>query len=80
MMIHSVNPSTGKLIKEYHPHTNEDVLSIIDKVSTEYTKWKTLTLKERSNVIVDIADALGNNIEEHAKMISPCKNTSELCY
>ena len=69
-MIHSINPSTGKLIKEYHPHTNEDILSIIDKVSTEYTKWKTLSFKERSKVIVDIADALGNNIEEHAKMIS----------
>ena len=69
-MIHSINPSTGKLIKEYQSYSDDDVLSIINQVSKEYTKWKDTSFSQRSEVLLDIANALDGNIEEHAKMIS----------
>ena len=69
-MIQSINPSNGKLIKEYQSYSNEKVLSVIEQVSDEYSTWKETLFKERSKVLNDIANALSNNIEEHARMIS----------
>ena len=69
-MIKSINPSTGNLIKEYNTYSNEEILSIIDEVSEEYHIWKDISYKDRSKILLDIANDLGSNIEEHAKMIS----------
>ncbi len=69
-MINSINPATGKLIKEYQPYSNAAVLSIIKDVSDEYSNWKAITFKERSKILMDISDGLNNNIEKHAQMIS----------
>ena len=69
-MIHSINPSTGKLIKEYTPYSDTQVLSIIGQVSNQYTSWRSTSFKDRSKILYDIADALDGNIEEHARMIS----------
>ena len=69
-MIHSINPSTGKLIKEYNPYSNGEVLSIIDEVSNQYVSWRSTSFKNRSKVLYGIADALNGNVEEHARMIS----------
>ena len=69
-MINSINPATGKLIKEYQPYSNTAVLSIITDVSDEYSNWKAITFKERSKILINMSDGLNNNIEEHAQMIS----------
>ena len=59
-----------KLIQKYKIYSDEEVLSIIEKVSEGYSSWKDVSFKERSKVLNNIADDLGRNIEEHAKMIS----------
>ena len=69
-MIKSINPSNGKLIKEYESYSDNDVLSIINQVSTGYINWKDTSFDERSKVLLDVANSLNGNIEEHARMIS----------
>ena len=69
-MIKSINPSTGELIKEYQTYSDDDVLSIIKKVSSEYINWKNVSFDKRSKILLDIANSLNSNIEEHARMIS----------
>ena len=39
-MLESINPSTGKLLKQYKSHTDNQVLSAIKDVSEEYLNWK----------------------------------------
>ena len=69
-MIKSINPSTEELIKEYDVYSNDRVIHIINKVSDEYEIWKNISYKNRSNILINIANDLDNNLECHAKMIS----------
>ena len=61
-MIKSINPSNGKLIKEYESYSDNDVLSIINQVSTGYINWKDTSFDERSKVLLDVANVLNANI------------------
>ena len=69
-MIKSINPSTEELIKEYDVYSNDRVIHIVNKVSDEYEIWKNISYKNRSNILINIANDLDNNLECHAKMIS----------
>ena len=69
-MIKSINPATNKIIKEYDEYSTSTVESIIDKVSDEYLIWKAESFNKRADIIISIADALNDNLEEHAKMIT----------
>ena len=66
----SINPSTGKLLEKYNEHNNDEILSIIKDVSKSYSEWKKTSFKQRSKVLIDIANSLKNDLEIHAKMIS----------
>ena len=69
-MIKSINPSNGELIKEYESYSDDKVLSIINEVSSEFSTWRKISFNQRSQMLCDIANALNDNIEEHARMIS----------
>ena len=69
-MIKSINPTTNKIIKEYKEYSSSTIESIINEVSEEYLIWKTKSFNERQDILIDISDALSNNLEEHAQMIT----------
>ncbi len=69
-MIKSINPSTGNLIEEYSAYSDNFITSVIDEVAIGYSEWKNVSFKDRSKILHNIADALKDNIEEHAIMIS----------
>ena len=69
-MIQSINPSTGDLIKTYDAYSSEEVGRKIDSAHLEYKNWKSVGFSERKDIFTNIANALENDLETHAQMIS----------
>ncbi len=66
----AINPANGKLIKEYHVHTPEEVSSIIKKANDTFFKWKKVSFDDRSRLMRKVAEILRKNIDEYARLMS----------
>ena len=69
-MIKSINPATNKTIGHYEEFQNDKVGFILEEVSKEYELWKTISFKERSHILLNIASSLKNEIDKHSRMIT----------
>ena len=69
-MIKSINPATNKTIAHYEEFQNDKVGFILEEVSKEYELWKTISFKERSHILLNIASSLINEIDKHSRMIT----------
>ena len=56
-MIKSINPSNGELIKEYESYSDNDVLSIVNQVSSGYINWKDTSFDENANSLFNISSS-----------------------
>ena len=70
MMLKSINPYKNTLIKEYMTYSKDKVNSIINDVSDEFKQWKYLEYSKRRNILINIANSLEKNVQEHAEMIT----------
>lgn len=70
MILKSINPSTGKKIKEYKCFSENKVNSVINNVYEDYHLWKNISIEKRSEVLLSIAKKLKSDLNIHSKMIS----------
>ena len=69
-MFKSINPSNGKVLNQYTAFSSDQILCLINDVNDEFLSWRNTTFKERSKVLIGIADSLKLDLESHARMIS----------
>ena len=69
-MFKSINPSNGKVLNQYTAFSSNEILCLINDVNDEFLNWRNTTFKERSKILIGIADSLKLDLESHARMIS----------
>lgn len=67
-MAKSINPATGKLIKEYPRITAEDAIGKIDKAHQAFLQWRDTSLEERAKYLHRLADVLERNKQVYAEL------------
>ena len=65
----SINPFTGKTIKEYKEHTSEEVKIQIEKSHQSFLDWKKTDFEERTWLMTKAAQILRNKSEEYAELM-----------
>lgn len=83
----TVNPATEKTIDTYKTMSDEEMRAAIELCHGAFDKWKLVSLEERAKVIKAIGQALRDNKEEFArlmteevgKLIGDSRDEIELC-
>lgn len=70
MSLKSKNPYTGELIAEYPRHSKEDIEKRLQAGSEAFTRWRSTTPSERSQLLSALAAQLRDNNETYARLIS----------
>ena len=70
MPLISINPSTGKIIKEFSELTEEDIASDIKKAGKSFSKWRITDLKHRSRLLNNVAEDLRSNCEKYSELMT----------
>ena len=70
MSITTVNPATGKPIKEYEEMPLNAVQAIIDKTHAVQLQWRDTTFTDRSKLMQAAAKVLDDNLDEYATIIT----------
>jgi succinate-semialdehyde dehydrogenase / glutarate-semialdehyde dehydrogenase len=66
----SINPATGKLIKEYAEHTPAQCDAVIDQVYHDWKSWKQETFAHRAKLMMKAADILEKHRQEYGLLIT----------
>ncbi|WP_200979354.1 NAD-dependent succinate-semialdehyde dehydrogenase [Echinicola sp. 20G] len=66
----SINPYTGKLLKEFQEHTDQEVEEAIQHGQQAYLKWRNIPLSDRCELMKKAGMVLRNNQDKYAKIIS----------
>ena len=66
--ISSYNPSNGEQLAEFIDATNDDVDAAISSARKAFKTWKNVSIQERSNILLKIADLIDEN-KEHLAMV-----------
>ncbi len=66
----AINPATGKLIKDYKEHSEEEAAQIVDEVQDEFGSWKESTFARRSWLMHEAAEVLRKNVATYAETIT----------
>jgi len=64
----SINPATEEEIATYNRISNDIVLNKIEIAHNTYIKWKNSALKDRSKLMLKLAEVFDNNKEKYAKL------------
>ncbi len=70
MSIKTVNPTTGKLIKEYKEMSDKELSEIIDASHAAFLKWSQTSFDDRAKLMRNAADLLNKNKKEYADIIT----------
>lgn len=70
MTLVSINPATGKIIKEYKQHSIAEAVKIIDKAANAFNSWHHTTFEERSDRLKRAAIVLRNKKEQWGKLMT----------
>ena len=68
--ITTVNPTTGKDIKDYSYMSDEEVTKIIDASHKAFLEWRLVDADKRAKIISSIGDSLMNHKQELAKLMT----------
>ncbi|WP_035456398.1 NAD-dependent succinate-semialdehyde dehydrogenase [Algoriphagus terrigena] len=68
--IQSINPWTGKVVKEYNPLTEEEITAKTQRAATAFESWKTTPISERAALMKKAGEVLRKNKEEYARLIT----------
>ncbi|MDR9419064.1 MAG: NAD-dependent succinate-semialdehyde dehydrogenase [Gracilimonas sp.] len=66
----TINPATGKVLKEYSEMKMEEIDSIIQKANTSQNKWKRKSFEERAEYLRRIAEILKERKHELAELMA----------
>jgi succinate-semialdehyde dehydrogenase/glutarate-semialdehyde dehydrogenase len=70
MAIHSMNPSTGKLIREFTQLTESEIETKLSLASGCFRTYRSLSFAERARCMHTAADLLDGNRDDYARLIS----------
>lgn len=70
MQIHTINPTTGNILNTYPIISSEDCYALINKAQESFLTWRHLSVDERIAHIKSLSDALANQKQECAELIS----------
>ena len=63
MILKSINPLTGKKIKEYKCFSENKVNSLINNVYDNYQLWKNISIEKRSELLLSVGKNEVNSTE-----------------
>jgi succinate-semialdehyde dehydrogenase/glutarate-semialdehyde dehydrogenase len=66
----SVNPATGKTIREYKLHTPEEVQAMIAHAQRCFLSWREQPIAIRAEALTEVAKVLTKNKEAYARLIT----------
>lgn len=69
-VIETVNPATGKLIKQYQAMSHQQVLAVIEAGHKAYLNWRELSHAVRAQYVIKIAELLRARKNEYAILIA----------
>ncbi len=69
-LISSINPATGKTIKQFQPYSEEQINAALKKADTAFCEWKELDVLERSKLLSDFSQLLRNRKQELGELIT----------
>ncbi len=70
MKFKTINPATGEVLREYETMSREEVFEIAQVCHAAYLMWRVLGMSERATYLRRLADALRENKESHARLIT----------
>jgi len=66
----SINPYNNEVLKEFKPHTKDQVMKGIDKAQQTFLEWRERPFSERSRLMLNASKVLKENRDKYAKIIS----------
>lgn len=66
----AVNPSTGETIETYDRDSGGEVDEMLDRAVEAFEEWRDRPLREREELLVDLADALREDKRDYAELIT----------
>lgn len=70
MSIETINPATGKVIKQYSVMTSEEVHRAIEEAHAAHVKWREMSLEARAEPMLRVAETLIANSDYYASLIT----------
>ena len=64
------NPYNQKELKTYNYHTDNELKIILDNAQNTFENWKTKEIKERTNLLQNLANILEDKKETYAKLMT----------
>ena len=64
------NPYNQKELKTYNYHTDNEIKIILDNAQNAFEDWKTKEIKERTNLLQNLANTLEDKKEIYAKLMT----------
>jgi succinate-semialdehyde dehydrogenase/glutarate-semialdehyde dehydrogenase len=69
-LISSINPTTGKTIKQFQPYSEEQINTTLKKADSVFHEWKELDLSERSEVLNGVSKLLRERKQDLGELIT----------
>ncbi|HUH26992.1 NAD-dependent succinate-semialdehyde dehydrogenase [Gelidibacter sp.] len=69
-IIKTVNPFNNKPLKEYEPHTSEEIDHILQNSQKAFLTWRNTTINERCRLLNNMAQILEDDKEDLAELIT----------
>lgn len=69
-MIRSINPASGKLIKEYQHHSHQEIIAKIELAQKGFEKWSELSFEKRGEYLIRVGQKLTEQMEACANMMT----------
>ena len=70
ILMRSVNPATGDVLKEFSPHSDEDVEQRIQAAQNAFPAWRSTSFSERADLITSLGEKLRAGVDEYARWMS----------
>ena len=70
MAIQTLNPATNEVIKDFNPHTAEEVKQKIAAADKAFRSWKETSIAERAVLMQQCAEILEQEAEKYGRIIS----------
>lgn len=68
--IYSINPATGKVLKEYRTLSNKELIAKIDTATEGFNTWKSSPFSDRKRLLLEVATILRRNKESYGRIIT----------
>jgi succinate-semialdehyde dehydrogenase/glutarate-semialdehyde dehydrogenase len=70
MVLQTINPATGELFKEFEELKKEQVFEAIEKGHQAFTYWRTISFKDKRELMFNSAKVLKERIKNYAEIMT----------